>query len=282
VHSPHPTPHTQTRKLWLTDLKTAVIIDRTNFDVPNFNVLSLSNYKIEFCNVVGYLKSTFQIKEICQQVLYQQIIHQAAEKKGITVTTKEIQAAGDRWRHENRLEKAADTFAWLTEQMLSVEELEAGIRDRLLANKLAHALFDSEINSFFIQHRLEFDQVLLYQLIVAHPALAKELRFQIEEREISFFEAAHLYDQDENRRHQCGYEGMVYRWNLKPEIAALMSAAAPGTLLGPLQTEQGYHLFWVKEVIPAQLTPELHQSILDEKFQTWLRDELNHLLHHTV
>jgi parvulin-like peptidyl-prolyl isomerase len=257
---------------------TAYIRKMLNFDQMISNVLNLSSCKIETHDIVSYLKLTIQIREICQQVLYRQIIQQAAQEQNITVADAEVQEAGDRWRLENRLEKAADTFRWLENQMITAEELEAGIRDRLLSQKLAETLFKNEIDTFFIHNRLDFNQVLLYQIVVNDLALAKELLFQIQDREISFFEAAHLYDQDEQRRQRCGHEGFVYRCKVQPDVAAMVFNAQSGSILGPLKTDQGYHLFLVKEFIPAQLTPELYQSLLDERFQTWLNDELNHFL----
>jgi len=229
--------------------------------------------------IVSFLKRNLQFKEVCQNILYQRIIHQAAQERGLTVTPQEIQAEAERLRREKRLEKAADTLAWLAEQIITADDWEAGIRDRLLAQKLAESLFTKEVERFFPQNRLDFDQILLYQIIVPNERIARELFYQIEEEEISFYQAAHLYDIDEKRRYQCGYEGKVYRWSLKPDIAAAIFDVQPGEVIGPLQTEQGCHLLMMEEFIPAELTPERYQDILNRMFKEWLTSELNHMLH---
>jgi parvulin-like peptidyl-prolyl isomerase len=239
-----------------------------------FNLLETS---INPNEVVRYLKKSIQLKEIYKKVLQQKMIEQLAQAKEIAVAQDEIQAEGDRLRRESRLEKASDTLAWLEDQLITAEDLEAGIRDRLLAKKLSHTLFDQEVKAAFIQHRSDFDQVLLYQIIVSEQTVAQELFFQIEEREISFFEAAHLYNQDESLRQNCGCTGKLYRWNLKPDVSAAVFNARSGELLEPLKTDQGYHLLFIKEVIPAQLTPEIYQEILEGMFSNWLSIELNHL-----
>jgi parvulin-like peptidyl-prolyl isomerase len=113
---------------------------------------------------------------------------------------------------------------------------------------------------------------------VPYEQVAQELFYQIEESEISFYEAAHLYDVDDRRRYVCGYEGKVNRWSLSPEIAAAIFSANIGQVVGPLKTEQGYHLFWAEEFIPATLTPEHRQEIQHKLFQDWLNQELNYLL----
>lgn len=229
--------------------------------------------------ILEVLRKTIRFKEIQQEVLYEQVINQAAQKRGLTVTLEEIQAEGDRIRHEKRLEKAADTLARLADQMITADDWEAGIHDRLFAQKLAESLFAKEVAKFFAQEQADFEQILLYQIIVPYERVARELFYQIEEQEISFYETAHLYDIDEKRWHQCGYEGKLYRWSLKPDIAAVVFNVQPGEVVGPLQTQQGQHLFMVEEFIRAELTPERYQDILNKMFKEWLASELNFMVH---
>lgn len=243
---------------------------------------SLKNIQVEPEQIVEFLQKNIRYKEIYQEILYQQVISQAAEERGIIVTDEEIQAESERQRLEKRLEKAADTLAWLTEEMMSPEDWEAGIRDKILSKKLANHLFAQEAEKFFNQNRLDFDKVVLYQFVVPYQQLAQEILYQIEDKEITFYEAAHIYDIDKKRRLQCGYEGELYRWSLKPDIAAVVFSGKLGEVFGPFSTEQGFHLLMVEEFIPAELTPERYQEILDKIFQEWLVNELNYLLYNKV
>ena len=240
---------------------------------------NLSRASVEPDEIINSLKKDIQFKELYQKILEQKIINQATEERGLTVTPEEIQADADRMRREKRLEKASETMAWLAEQMITPEDWEAGIRDRLLAEKLAENIFGKDVEKMFAQNRLDFEQILLYQIIVPHESIAQELCYQIEESEISFYEAAHVYDIDEKRRQQCGCEGKIYRWSLKPDIAAFVFSAQPGEVIGPLQTEQGHHLFMLQEFIPAELTSERYKEILNTMFKQWLASELNYMLH---
>ena len=241
----------------------------------------INNYQsaIEPDEITSFLKKDLQLKAVYQKILYQKVINQAAQERGLTVTPEEIQAEANRLRYEKRLEKAADTLAWLASEMISVEDWEAGICDRILAKKLAECLFAKEVEKVFAQNRLDFDQILLYQIVLSDGKLAQELFYQIEDGEISFYEAAHLYDVDERRRQQCGYEGKLFRWNLKPELAAVVFSTKAGEVISPLKTEQGHHLLMVEAFIPAQLTPQRYQDILDRMFKEWLVSELNYMLH---
>ena len=93
----------------------------------------------------------------------------------------------------------------------------------------------------------------------------------------AFIKQARLHDIDENRRYKCGYEGKVYGWAMMPEIAPLVFSASPKQLLGPIKTENGYHLFIVEDYIPAELTPKRYQEILNNMFQQWLDAEFDYI-----
>ena len=227
--------------------------------------------------VLSYLKQTLQLKQICHHILHQRIIHQAAIAAGIEITTHEIQAEMDRIRYENRLFQATDIFAWLADQLMTIDEWEAGIRDRLLVQKLATHLFSREVERFFREHQFEFDQVVLYQMAVPYEQLAREISYEIAEGEISFYEAAHIYDQDGQRRWLCGYEGKRYRNSLQPELSRMVFNAKPGQVIGPVSIDQASCLLMVEEFIPADLTPECYQVILDRLFKDWICTELNYL-----
>ena len=236
---------------------------------------------IEASEIIELLRQELQLKTFTQKVLQKKVIEKAARERGLTVTPEEIQVVGDQLRREKRLEKAADTIAWLADQMISVEDLEAGICDRLLTQKLAEHLFSKEVEKIFVQNKLQFDQIIFYQIVVTKPQLAQELFYQIQEGEISFFDAAHLYDIDENRRHLCGCEGKVYRWGLKPDIAVAVFSAQPGEVIRPIQTDRGYHLCMVEKFLPAELTPQRYQEILHNLFNEWLSNEVNYLLYNS-
>ena len=226
--------------------------------------------------IINCLKTETQLKEVCTKILSQRIIEKVAQQQDISVNTEEIEIEANRQRREKRLEKASDTLRWLEQQMLTPLDWEVGIRNRLLKQKLALKLFGKEVEQFFIQNRSEFEQVVLYQFVVSGEKLAQELYYQIEESEISFYQAARLHDIDENRRYKCGYEGKVYRWAVIPQIAPLVFNASPQQLVGPIKTENGYHLFMVEDYIPAELTPKRYQEILDNMFEQWLDTELDY------
>ncbi|NET30945.1 MAG: peptidylprolyl isomerase [Cyanothece sp. SIO1E1] len=229
--------------------------------------------------IVNCLKQEMKLREVCRRIWCKKIVAHAAQGKSLTVTSEEIQQETENQRRAQRLEKASDTLAWLEEHMITEDDWEAGIYDYLLAKKLAKALFEKDVEKYFAENKLNYEQFRLYQIVVTDEKMAQELFYQIEEEEISFYEAAHRYDIDTKRKYRCGFEGKLYRWSLKPDISAIVFGASPGEVIGPLKTEQGYHLFIIEEFIPAQLTPERRQEIINKMFEEWLSSELGYMFH---
>lgn len=240
------------------------------------------NKTIGLDEFINFLKKNFQLKDISQKIIEQKIIEYKARELNLVVTDDEIQQECDRLRKEKKLEKATDTMAWLTEQMVSVEIWEQAIYENLLREKLANELFREEVKAFFSQNKINFEQVVLYQIIVPYNKLAWEILYQIEEEEMSFYHAAHLYDVDEKRRLNCGYEGKIYRWSLPPDISTKVFSAKEKQPIVPFQTEQGYHILMVENFIEAELTEEISQEILHKMFEQWLINEISYVLHNSA
>lgn len=251
------------------------ILQTCHFPKP---MARLIDHLIDPEKVVHYLKHEVKLKSVCRDILCRQIIKQACEERGITVEPEEVQAEADQFRYDNRLENASQTFEWLDDQFLTPDEWEAGIHDRLLTNKLAKNLFETQVEAYFIQNKVQYEQAILYRILVPYNTLAQEIFYQIEEEEISFFEAAHCYDIDEGRRLVCGFEGKVSRWQLKPDIAAYVFGVFPRQVIGPIQADHNFELLMVEDFIPSELTPKVHQQILNQLFDEWLESEFNYFM----
>ena len=232
--------------------------------------------------ILRFLRKTLRLKGTHDEILCQKIIDLVAQDKRIFVDPEEIQTNIKQMfieqdleqGLEQGLEQASDSLLWLNKHLVSIDDLEAGIYDRLLRQKLADYLFFDPTEKYFYEHQADFDQVLLYQIIVPHERVIDEIVYLIKLQELSFYEAAHLYDLDERRRHQCGYEGIFYRSDSYSNIFEVAFAAPPHEIIGPIRTKNGYHLLWVEEFIPAELTTQRRQEIIDRMFEKWLSDEL--------
>ncbi|MDJ0736810.1 MAG: peptidylprolyl isomerase [Nostocaceae cyanobacterium] len=232
---------------------------------------------ISTSDIIYRLKLSCQIPEVIEAIASQAIIAETAKKAGIEVTEAELQSQGDKFRLEKEIATARETWVWLDKHHLSVKEFEELIYNSLIAKKLANHLFSAKVEKFFYENRLLYDAAVTYEIIFQNRDLALELFYALEEGEITFPEIARLYIQDPELRRAGGYQGVKYRKDFRPEIAAAVFAANSCQMLKPITTPKGVYLVWVEEIIPAELNNELRETIIDELFTHWLRKEIEFL-----
>ncbi|XGB43019.1 MAG: peptidylprolyl isomerase [Nodosilinea sp. LVE1205-7] len=242
-------------------------------------VAGLEGLSITHDRVVDHLRCNRKLKDLYCEILINEIIDRVSGEQNLRVAAEEIQFASDQFRYDHKLESATQTLAWLKEQMLTPEDWERGIKSSLLRQKLASHLFADQVEVYFARHKVQYQVAIVYRLVVAEQALAQELLYQVEEEELSFFEACHRYDADQRRRMACGLEGPVSRWQLQPDRAAMIFGAKPKEVLGPIQSEVGFELLYVDDFIQPELTATIRQEILDRLFNEWLESELNYMLY---
>ena len=227
--------------------------------------------------IVEYIKLSCQFPAVIQGIVSRQIVLKAAAEAGIKADAQELQQAADNIRLANKLHKIEDTWLWLEQHGLTVEEFEELVRDRVLSTKLAEHLFADKIESFFIANQLDFTQAAIYEIFLDDEDLAMELYYAISEEEISFPEVAHQYIQDKEKRRIGGYLGLVNRKQLKPEISAAVFSATPPTILKPIVTARGVRLIFVEEIIQPELDEPLRQKIMADSFALWIKQQMTQI-----
>lgn len=230
--------------------------------------------------VIDFLRRDLHLRELYQEIIAQKIIAQVAQEVGLTIQPDEVKAELDRLSYELHLGSPSQVLAWAKREMATLDDVEARIAEKLLFHKLAKHLFGEEIRDRFLHNNTAFEQLLLYKIVVPYENLAREIYYQIEEEEISFFEAAHIYDIDETRRLQCGYAGKQQRWQLAPDIATALINSQLGEVIGPIAiAEDRFMLLLIDDIIAPELTPEVSESLLSQMFQEWLEDRLSGYSH---
>jgi parvulin-like peptidyl-prolyl isomerase len=235
----------------------------------------LESITITQADIWQQVKISLQIPELVEQIVSRKIILSAAEEAGIKVEVEELQKAADFLRLTNKLTSAEDTYKWLEQHGVSVDDFEEIIYTNLISSKLGQHLFADKIEPYFWQNQLNYAGVVMYEVVLEDEDLAIELFYAIKEGEMSFYDVAHQYIKDVELRRQGGYLGVQRRRDLKPEISAAVFAANPPQVLKPIITAKGVRLIFVEEIIQPQLNDELKQEILRDLFFSWIRDKVN-------
>lgn len=157
---------------------------------------------------------------------------------------------------------------------LSIEDFEDLAYFQLIRHKLADHLILPKVPAHFAEHQLDYAQAIIYEVTLPQQELAMELFYSWQEQEQDFLTIVHRYNTDPRQRLQGNYRRVVRRRDLDPELSAIVFAAAPATMLPPLETRQGFQLVYVAEIVPPELTPELEAEICELLFQKWLRRQV--------
>jgi parvulin-like peptidyl-prolyl isomerase len=233
-------------------------------------------------DILQQVKLSSKFPEIIEGIISCKVITDTAAEAGIKVTPDELQNAADEFRMTNQLHNAQETWQWLSKNGLSLDDFEQIIHRGLLAVKLVQHLFQDKIESYFIEHRLEYTGVVMYEIYLDNEDLAMELYLEIQNKESSFFEVAHQYIQDSELRRKGGYQGILYRKDIKPEISSAVFAANPPQLLKPIVTAQTVYLILVEEIIKPQLTKVLAEQIGLDLFTQWLKEKVQEVEYELV
>jgi len=236
------------------------------------NILSISATE-----VIHNLKVTCQIPGVVEMIAKQKVIVDTATEAGIVVEDEELQQEGDRLRFAKKLVKAAETWAWLKKHHLTLDNFEELAYNNVLSQKLAHHLFASKVEPLFYQNQLDYVVAVTYEVILDDWDLALELFFAVQELEVTFQEIAREYISEPDLRRAGGFMGTQKRTDFRPEIAAAVFAASPPGVIKPVATPKGIHLIWVEEIIQPKLDEQLHEKIVMELFDSWLKQQTDQM-----
>lgn len=224
--------------------------------------------------LIHQIKLSCQIPSVVEGVLTRKIVARAAAEQGIRAELDELQQAADSLRIIQNLQSSEATWSWLQKHSLSLDDFEELVYATVISSKLAQHLFADQVEPFFVEHQLDYAQVVMYEIVLDDEDLAIELFYSLQEGEINFHETAHQYIQDTELRRLGGYRGFLHRTELKPEISAAVFAATPPQILRPIVTSKGVHLILVEEIIQQRLDDKLNSKILLDLFAKWLKQQI--------
>jgi parvulin-like peptidyl-prolyl isomerase len=111
----------------------------------------------------------------------------------------------------------------------------------------------------------------------------ESIRFEIEAESITFTDAAAKYSQDKKTASSGGNLGIMTRDNMPKSFADALFNAKPGTISPVLESQSGYHILQMRELISAGTAPleeasaTIRQFLEQETKQTALRKSVAEL-----
>ncbi|ACC81809.1 peptidylprolyl isomerase [Nostoc punctiforme] len=222
-------------------------------------------------DILAYLRHSCKIAEIAVAAERNILTLKLCEQLDIKVTDEELQAAGDTFRQENKLLGTSETLAWLAHQRISVEDWSEIIRISLLSQKLKEHLFGVAVDDHYINNRDSYKRVALSQILVRDLTEAMKITKALRDKKDSFCALALEYSQGKQSKENGAFVGIRFLTELLPEITNAIADIDVGELVGPIQTQLGYHILRVEKWFPSDLS-EIREQILEFLFINWLEE----------
>lgn len=229
--------------------------------------------QISSSNILDYLKVSCNLASVVHDTVRQQIISDAVRSAGIVVSDRELQQAADNFRVKYNLYNPATTWEWMNQNYLTGDDFEKSIYESIFTTKLIQHLFGDRVEPYFYEHKLDYTQAVLYEVVFDDFNTAIEQFYALEEGEVSFIEVARQYVREPNLRRQHGFKGILPRTAINSVLSAAIFASNPPQVLKPIVIDKKVHLILVEEIIEPQLDELLRSQILNQLFVTWLEKQ---------
>jgi peptidyl-prolyl cis-trans isomerase SurA len=244
----------------------------------------------------------FKLREdAINKLIEQKITDQEVKRLNISVGEKEIDASVERIKEVNYMTDEQLREA-LSKEGLSLEEYRNKMREEILRARLVNmevkskiVITNEDIKAYYNKNPDKYGGEKKYHL---RHILKKSLSFgsQLEKNAIKFemqdilaklkkgepFEKAAAKYSDAPSASEGGELGTFSLNSLSTPIRDAVKSLKPGEFSDVVDTEQGYQIFFLQEVVDAkgksveEVKPEieekLYKEIVEQKFKAWLQD----------
>ncbi len=193
----------------------------------------------------------------------------------IDCSPEEREAAQQRFDEQYQLTTPKARQAWCQQHQIALEQLNAIALRPLKIAKFKQAQWGDRLESYFLQCKPQLDQYRYSLIRLKDAGVAQELYFRLQLGEQSFAEIAATYSQGVEAK-TGGLVGPVTLSQPHPTIARLLAMSHSQQLWPPTPIGEWVAIIRLEEKIPAQLNATIRQRLLDELFNAWLEEQLQH------
>jgi len=195
------------------------------------------------------------------------VLHQYAQKQGLSVTSEEVQRESDRTRYALDLSDPDETQHWLKRQNLTTENFAAACAHAVLRNKVRDSISDEKLEGYYSEHHDQFTEVDLYVIRRKNAKKLHQLGEQLRAGKANFHLEAISQSEDLETALHGGYLGRMRRDEVPEDLAIAVFSVEPGDIIGPVADQDGSILILVKgwTLLPLdQVRDELRDIVFGE------------------
>ena len=230
-------------------------------------ILQIGNRKITAEEIIPLLAKYQMLPQLLRELFIDQAI------ATIECTPEEEDTASKQFYEKNQLNSETEREAWLAQNGMTLEQLQAFATRGLKIEKLKQASWGHKVESYFLSRKSKLDKVMYSLIRTKEVGIAQELYFRIQEGEQSFAELAREYSQGPEAQ-TGGLIGPVETSMAHPVLAQMLSVSQPGRLWPPTRLGEWLVIVRLEKLIPAQLDESMRRQLLNELFSGWLQEQL--------
>ena len=163
---------------------------------------------------------------------------------------------------------------WLERQAISESQMSQRLFRSLQLEQFKKATFGPRIEPLFLERKASLDRVVYSLLRVRERAKAVELHLRLEEEEATFADLASTYSEGSEKQIN-GLIGPMELGRINPVLGERLRISTPGQLWPPFEVEGWWVLLRHERHLPAQLDQPMQQRLLNEMYETWMRDQVS-------
>ncbi|NDJ23935.1 peptidylprolyl isomerase [Nostoc sp. B(2019)] len=242
--------------------------------------IQIGNRTITASELIPLLASYLMLPHLQRELIIDEAIEQISRSANAVVvecTPEEVAQAQQQFYAEKQLNSEADIQAWMAYQGLTPDQLEAVTTRKLKIEKFKQAVWGNKLESYFFQCKAKLDKVIYSLLRTQDVGIAQELYFRIQDQENSFAEVAREYSQGPEAQ-TGGLVGPIELNALHPVMVQMLSSSQPGQILPPARVAEWFVIVRLEKFIPAKLDEPMKVRLLNELFETWLKEQQKQII----
>jgi parvulin-like peptidyl-prolyl isomerase len=192
----------------------------------------------------------------------------------IPLTETESQAAIESFCQSQQITSPETQQAWLTHFRMTPAQFEQQAIRLLKLEHFKQKQWGSKVEPLFLAQKQQFDQVAYSLLRTEHAEVAQELFFRLQDGEQTFAELVAEYSKGPEAQ-TGGLIGPIKVARIHPTLAQLLTQSRPGQLCPPTKIDQWFVIARLEQYLPAALTAELRQQLVEHQFQEWIQEQLS-------
>lgn len=181
------------------------------------------------------------------------------------------------WVEEQGVSSEAELDTWLQRQRLQRADLTVLATQQERLRRFRQFRWRDDVEQHFLRRKPELDQAVYSLLRVSQQALAEEYHQRIASGEADFGQLASSYSEGRERLSR-GVIGPLPIVAAHPEIAGRLRSGRGGQLWPPFQVSTVWVVLRLEEQLPARLNPQARARMMDELFETWLKERVDQVL----